>query len=288
MTYAQVYHEGAKRLKDAGIDENELDARLLLEKACNTDANTLYAHPEREVTPEEFESFELDLLKRENHIPLQHILGYTEFMGLDFLVNGDVLIPRQDTEFLVEEALTYIEDGMSVLDMCTGSGCILLSIMKYKNDIKGYGCDASKRALCVAQKNAEKHNLNACFLEGDLFEAVAKKGSDNLDADRMKFDVILSNPPYIPSHVIDTLSKEVKDHDPHMALDGGIDGLDFYRRLAKDAKSYLVNYGRLYLEIGHDQGESVPKILEEEGYKDIVALKDYSSNWRVVRATYIV
>lgn len=288
MTYLQAYLEGVDRLKTAGINECELDARLLIEKACNTDANTLYAHPEREVSSLEYSCFMLDISKREKHIPLQHIMGYTEFMGLDFLVNEDVLIPRQDTEFLVEEALTYIDDGMSVLDMCTGSGCILLSVMNYKNNIKGYGCDISAKALAIAKRNAENLKLDACFLAGDLFEALLIDNSEGYGAGDKKFDVIISNPPYIPRDVIDTLSEEVKDYDPRLALDGGEDGLDYYRRLARDAKKYLANYGRLFFEIGHDQGESVPKILIDEGYSDVVAIRDYSSNWRVVRATYIV
>ena len=291
MTYRETYLEGVRSLDEAGIAENEITARLLLEYVCNTDANTLYAHPDREVTKKEQEDYNACINKRREHIPLQHILGYQEFMGLKFTVSRDTLIPRQDTEFLVEEALIYIEDGMSVLDMCTGSGCILLSVMNYKNDIDGVGCDISKEALNTARVNAKKLNLDAQFYEGDLFDALPGTKEEALPDDKEEalpetkdkklFDVIISNPPYIPAGVINTLSEEVRDYDPHMALDGGDDGLYYYRRIAAEAKNHLKPYGRLYLEIGHDQNESVPKILKDEGYDDITVLKDYGGNWRV-------
>ncbi len=194
-------------------------------------------------------------------------------MGLEFLVSDKVLIPRIDTEFLVEEALIDINDGADVLDMCTGSGCILLSIMKYKNDINGVGADISDHALELAGKNAENLGIsNARFVHSDLFTEI-----------QGKYDFILCNPPYIRSGEIDGLMEEVRLYEPHAALDGGEDGLFFYRKIAEGAKEHLVNGGALILEIGYDQGEDVSRILKEEGYGHIRVLKDYSGNERVVK-----
>lgn len=278
-TYRETYNNGVEFLKNSEIGDADIDARLLLEYVCGTDRNTLLAHPDREVSDTEADEYLKLLKKRTEHVPLQHILGTQDFMGLTFKVDGRVLIPRQDTECLVEEALTYIEDGMRVLDMCTGSGCILLSVMNYRN-VDGVGCDYSEDALTVAKENAELLELKPVFLQGDMFETLG-------DEQNHFFDVILSNPPYIPKSVIPTLMSEVKEHDPMSALDGGEDGLDFYRIIAEKAPKYLTNYGRIYLEIGYDQGQAVSELLDKAGFSEIKVIKDYCDNDRVISAKYV-
>ena len=198
-------------------------------------------------------------------------------MGLDFYVNEHVLIPRPDTELLVEEAMLCISDGMRVLDLCTGSGCILLSLMHYKNGIEGVASDISAEALAVAGQNAERLGLagQIRFLESDLFEGLEGMGA---------FDAILSNPPYIPSADIATLMPEVREHEPGIALDGHEDGLYFYRRIIKDALPYLKLSGVLLLEIGYDQAEAVTGLLRETGYTRIEVKQDYGGHDRVVKA----
>lgn len=287
MNYKEVYEYGVHKLSEAGIDEAALDARLLLEYVCHTNRNDLLVHGDREVAEPERQSYYEIIEKRKQHIPLQHITGEQEFMGLSFEVNEHVLIPRQDTEVLVEEAMRYLHDGMDILDMCTGSGCILLSLLHYSNDCRGVGADISAQALEVAERNAvrlykqkaqygelgEKDILRSdcCFVQSDMFEAVEGK-----------FDLIVSNPPYIPSDVIPTLMEEVKAHEPMSALDGKADGLFFYREIAAKAGDYLTGGGRLFFEIGHDQAEAVSHIMEQNGYKNITVVKDLAGLDRVV------
>lgn len=208
-------------------------------------------------------------------------------MGIDFAVNDKVLIPRQDSECLVEEIMRFAGDGSDILDLCTGSGCLLLSLMHYKNNCRGVGVDISEEALEIAGRNLEMlrrdDGLNggdAVFLRGDLYDALS-------DHDK-KFDYIISNPPYIRSDVIKTLMPEVRDHEPHIALDGGDDGLDFYRRIISGAPAHLANYGMIFLEIGFDQAEDVSRILNEAGFRDISVIKDYGGNDRVVSARYVI
>lgn len=276
VEYIRLYREGVEALKDAGVAEAELDARLLLEYVCGTNRNDMYMYPDRPVEAAQCNKFSELICKRRLRIPLQHLTGVQEFMGLEFDVNKHVLIPRQDTENLVEEVLRHLHDGMSILDMCTGSGCILLSLLHYSNDCVGVGVDLSQEALEVARSNASKLGLKATFIQSDLFENVSGK-----------FDIIVSNPPYIQSAVIPTLEEEVKAHEPMMALDGSEDGLLFYRRISRDAKGYLTRGGMLFFEIGHDEREDVCAILEKEGYGEIRAMKDFAGNDRVVYATFV-
>lgn len=285
MNYRKIYETGVTRLKEAGIREAELDARLLLEQVCHTDRNTLLAHPDRPVTEEEIDSYVNYLTEREKRVPLQHIIGYQEFMGLEFYVNQHVLIPRQDTENLVEEVMPHVHDGMKILDLCTGSGCILISLLKYSNDCVGVGTDISKEALEVAAKNGEAILKEK---EGKVYEQLRFVESDLFaNLPREKFDLIVSNPPYIKTSVIDTLEPEVVSFEPHLALDGGGDGLDFYRRIAKEAGSFLVRGGMLFLEIGYDQGEAAAGLLKEAGFVDIEIRKDYGGLDRVVFGTFL-
>ena len=270
MEYAALYRMGVERLAAAGIEEAKLDARLLLEELCGTDRNDLLVHGDRPVTEQQENSYVNYIELRSRHIPLQHITGYQEFMGLRFKVTPDVLIPRQDTETLVEEALKAAKPGMNILDMCTGSGCVLISILK-NVDAKGIGYDISKQALNVAKENAKRNHVVCEFERSDLFE--------NVDG---TYDIIVSNPPYIPTEVIHTLMPEVKEFEPMEALDGMEDGLHFYRRIVREAKEHLAKGGYLMLEIGHDQGASVSEMLEYGGYAEVRVIKDLARNDRVV------
>lgn len=278
--YSEIYKEGRACLEAADIGEAELDARLLLEFVCGTNRNTLLAHGDREVSAEECERYRELIGKRAAHIPLQHLTGEQDFMGLTFLVNKEVLVPRQDTEVLVEEAMKHLHDGMRILDLCTGSGCILLSLLHYSNDCEGVGTDLSPQALSVARENYERlrearPKMKARFLEGDLFAALEER-----------FDMIVSNPPYIETGVIDTLMPEVREHEPLMALNGGADGLAFYRRIAKQAGSYLNGGGMLFFEIGCGQAEAVCGLMKEAGFCEIQVVKDFAGLDRVVYGSY--
>ncbi|MCR5734476.1 MAG: peptide chain release factor N(5)-glutamine methyltransferase [Lachnospiraceae bacterium] len=272
MTYREIYESAEKKLENAGINDSKTDARLLLEHVFSVDRNHLYLHPDEECDEKKAELYEELVNKRASHIPLQHLTGKADFMGLEFIVNKHVLIPRFDTECVVEEAMLLITDGMKVLDMCTGSGCILISLMKYKNDIEGFGADISEEALAVAKKNAELNGVSARFIKSDLFTDIGNE----------RFDAVISNPPYIKSSEIPGLMEEVRDHDPLIALDGHEDGLYFYREISRQALSHLMTGGKLIFEIGCDQGEAVSSILSDNGYKHIKVLKDLSGNDRVV------
>ena len=287
MRYADLYAQGKHALTQAGIEEAALDARLLLEFVCRTDRTTLFAHPELEVDEKQQEQFESMIAKRSERIPLQHLTGVQNFMGLDFMVNNHVLIPRQDTEILVEEVMRDFHDGAHILDMCTGSGCILLSLLHYSNDATGVGVDLSEEALAVAQANAERLGLTFADDETGNEPRVRFVCSDLFEAIDEKFDFIVSNPPYIRSDVIETLMPEVRDHDPRMALDGTADGLYFYRRIIEESGNYLKRGGQLFFEIGHDQAEDVSALMQGHGYKEIEIKKDYAGLDRVVYGTFL-
>lgn len=280
LTYAEIYQWGCEQLSAVGIDEAKTDARLLLEWCCGTDRNTLLAHGERGISEEEYRRYTDCIAGRKEHVPLQHITGEQDFMGLTFVVNKNVLVPRQDTEVLVEEVMRHLHDGMHILDMCTGSGCILLSLLRYSNNCTGVGVDISADALQVAGQNAEKilgsqvmEQSRVILRQGNLFEDL-----DSQD----KFDIIVSNPPYIRTDVIDSLMPEVKEHEPLSALDGGEDGLTFYRRIIERAGEFLMGGGMLFFEIGYDQGEEVRRLMEEAGYTNVEVIKDFAGLDRVV------
>lgn len=281
MTYRECYEQGCRTLQAAGIEETALDARLLLEAVCGTDRNDLLVHGEQQVAPEAEEKYLNWIRQRAEHIPLQQLTGEQGFMGLTFNVNEHVLIPRQDTEILVEEVLKELHDGMRVLDMCTGSGCILLSLLHYSNDCEGLGVDLSAEALEVAGRNVLKvltpeKAEHAHFLQSDLFEKVEGK-----------FEIIVSNPPYIASAEVEKLMSEVRDHEPRMALDGTEDGLYFYRRIIEEAGKHLVSSGMLFFEIGYDQGQAVSELMRTEGYCEVQVVQDYAGLDRVVLGTYV-
>lgn len=271
MNYKDSYDWGRRILEAAGIQEADWDARLLLETICGTDRNTLLVHGERPLSREEESKYQDWIQKRAQHIPLQHLTGEQEFMGLTFLVNEHVLIPRQDTEILVEEVMREMTDGSRILDMCTGSGCILLSLLHYSNDCLGTGADLSREALAVARENARRLGIQACFLCSDLFDKIEDK-----------YDIIVSNPPYIQTGVIGGLMDEVRLHEPLSALDGGEDGLVFYRKILEGCGKHLVRGGSLYFEIGYDQGEAVKGLMEKYGFSQVRVVKDLAGLDRVV------
>lgn len=274
MKYLECYKEGCRKLKLAEVPEAELDARLLLEFICGTNRNDLLVHGDREVDADKQAAYEEAIGRRMERIPLQHITGEQDFMGLSFKVNEQVLIPRQDTEILVEAVLKQMQDYSRILDMCTGSGCILISLLHYNNWCEGVGADISPGALQVAEINGQRllsEEKRPLWVESNLFENVEGK-----------FDIIVSNPPYIRSAVIETLMPEVKDYEPLSALDGTEDGLYFYREIVKQAPKYLKKEGKLFFEIGHDQGAEVSALLEEAGFQQIQVIKDYAGLDRVV------
>ena len=276
MTLRGAYEYGQEKLKNAGISDAAVDAWYLLEFATGLNRAEYFLRMNEEMAPEEEAKYREYIERREKRIPLQHITGTQEFMGLEFLVNEHVLVPRQDTEVLVETVLDDLQPGMDVLDMCTGSGCILLSLMKLRKDVCGTGVDISEEALDVARGNAEKLDVKATFLQSDLFEKV--EGT---------YDVIVSNPPYIRTCVIEELEAEVRLYDPMLALDGKEDGLYFYRRIIGESVKFLKEKGKLYFEIGHDQGVDVKQLMEEAGFSYVTVKKDLAGLDRVVFGVYI-
>ena len=295
---------GKKLLVEAGVEEEEaaLEVRLLLQESfslntagyllrkqellCKADREKVEAADiEQTEILGKLHSFFENFEKRRRRIPLAQILGRQSFYGLDFFVNEDVLIPRADTECLVDLVLEDYADlakqagfsSLNILDLCTGSGCIGISVAKHLPYQELLLLDLSEKALAVAKKNAEKHlGENVTFLQSDLLTKVQGK----------KFSLLLSNPPYIVSRVIPGLDREVSEYEPKMALDGGEDGLVFYRRIAKEAKAVLLPGARLYLEIGYDQGESVKDIFQKEGYEAVEVFPDLSGNPRVLRGIF--
>lgn len=303
------------RLKEAGVEEAELDLRLLMQEAFSLDTKdyllgkreSVSSFCSSEALNSDLSRFFSFLEQRLQRIPLSQILGRQEFFGLSFLVNENVLSPRQDTECIVERILLEEENTsekpLSVLDLCTGSGCIGLTLAKHLPCHKLILLDKSGKALEVAKKNYRRLFFNqedtfkssgkddfteqnkgasVYFLESDLFSSLP---SFMKEKDISGFDILVSNPPYIRRDVLSTLDDEVALHEPRMALDGGIDGLDFYRRIAKEGKRFLLPGGRVYLEIGYDQGESVKIIFQKEGYQEVEVFPDYEGRDRGLYAT---
>ena len=282
-TLQMIYREGKEQLELSGVPDADLDAWYLLEFVTGISKARYYGNPEAGMEEEEVLRYRDVIRQRAERIPLQHITGEQEFMGFSFQVNEHVLIPRQDTETLVEEAFGVLKPKMEILDLCTGSGCILLSLLKLGEKrgiagLKGTGADISREALKVAEENGRRLEIpedQLAWVRGDLFEKL--EGS---------FDLLVSNPPYIPSGELSGLQEEVRLHDPALALDGHEDGLYFYRRIAAEAGKYLRDGAYLMLEIGWDQGEAVSTLLEVAGYREVEVKKDLSGNDRVVRGRY--
>lgn len=279
-TWEALLKEGQEILEAAGIEEAGLDAWLLLEYESGKNRAYYFAHCKEEADEEIKTPYMEKIRKRAQYIPLQHLTHQGYFMGYEFFVNENVLVPRQDTEVLVEEALSLIKEKEvpQILDMCTGSGCILLSILLEREDALGTGVDLSEKALSVAEKNRETYHLEtrAELIKSDMFQ------SGYFEGKKESFDIIVSNPPYIPTEEIEKLQAEVRFHDPFMALDGKEDGLYFYRIIAKNAGEYLKPGGFLACEIGCDQGEDVKKMFESCGFSDVKVIKDLAGLDRVV------
>ncbi len=288
-TIKQFMKYATDTLKQSEIETPVLEAGVILCHVLNCDRSYLYAHDDRVLEEAELERLESLILQRSEKVPLQYLLGETEFMSLTFKVSPAVLIPRQDTELLVERCMELIKvksasineashmgslPKAKVLDMCTGSGCIAVSIAHYCPEARVTACDVSLDALEIAKTNSRLAGVQdrLDFRRGDLFEAL--EGGE-------RFDIIASNPPYIETSTVEQLQSEVKDHEPSIALDGGSDGLDFYRRIVEAAPQFLAEGGFLVMEIGYNQGFSVSRLMEQ-AFEGIVVLQDFGQNDRVV------
>lgn len=275
-SYFDLYDEG--RIALFKLQDGENDARLLLLWACEIEMPELLSeYTTAEVSERKAKKYRNAIDMRRSGIPLQYITHESHFCGLDLYVDENVLVPRFDTEVLVEKILTDNTDrNISVLDLCTGSGCIAIALAKLGAYHKVYGSDISRKALEIADRNAETNGTEITFYESDMFEQLGELRN---------LDIIVSNPPYIKSSVCEELMTEVRDHEPRLALDGDADGLRFYRIIAAEAREHLRKGGKLYLEIGYDQAEEVRNLLEEHKYNDIEVIKDLSGLDRVICST---
>lgn len=314
MTYRELLTEGVSYLNDNGITEYESNAWILFEFVFDMKRHQYFMKMNDAVTDEAAVArYRECLTKRAEHIPVQYITGTQDFMGMTFMVNENVLIPRQDTEVLVENVLKAVEElkrtlqttsclngsqnniaykadyndkmtesayeNVRVLDMCTGSGCIAISVSRLGN-VDVTAVDISEKALEVARTNAK--NLGADrvdFIQSDLFDKI---NVNNGVEPSPRYDIIVSNPPYIPSEVVDGLMPEVREHEPRLALDGTEDGLEFYRRITEESVKYINKNGWLMYEIGCEQGEAVSKIMLDNGYEDVRVIKDLAGLDRIV------
>lgn len=276
MQIKDVIRKGMIELKVNGIEEPNLKARLLMQHILNKPRQYLLVHDTDMLTLRQEVDYFKAIKKLKQGVPLQHITNMQEFMKLNFYVSQDVLIPRPDTEILVEEVINIAKKirAKKILDLCTGSGAIAVSLAKYIEDSQITATDISEKALRVAKLNAKNNEVEdkITFLKSDLFKEIPKE----------KYDIIVSNPPYIRKEEIERLDREVKK-EPHIALDGGEDGLDFYREIIHNSEEYLKFNGYLCLEIGYDQKIDVIEFIEnEEKYKDTYSKKDLYGNDRIV------
>lgn len=281
MTIKDIIVKYSKELEEISPTPR-LDVETLLQKVLGVDRLYILLNLERVLSEDEEQLFNKFINERLNNRPIAYIVGNREFMGLDFFVKEGVLIPRPDTEVLVEEVIKLAKkkDAKNILDIGTGSGAITVSLAKYLENVKVTSVDISDIALEIGKRNAISNEVDdrINFVKSDLFTNIDKE---------TKFDIIVSNPPYIKREVIDTLDKQVKDYEPYNALEGGVDGLDFYRAITKQAKEYLKKGGILAYEVGHDQSEDVSKLMEMDGYTNIYTLKDLQQIDRVVIGTVL-
>ena len=279
MKIKEVLLNGIRILKENDIEDSNMKAKIIFAELLGKNKEYLISHDEEEIEDGLNRIFLEKIEQLKNHEPLQYIINKQEFMGLEFYVDENVLIPQPDTENLVEEVIHLsdksrknLKKELRILDLCTGSGAIAISLSKLIKNALIYASDISKEALKIAEENSNRNSANVLFFESDLFKDIS-----NL----YKFNIIVSNPPYIEKDIIKTLSEEVKK-EPMLALDGGEDGLDFYRKIAKDAKEYLKENGYLAFEIGYNQKKAVIEILKENGYRNIYSRKDLGGNDRIV------
>lgn len=277
MTYRTLLSHGIEQLESCSIPDSSVDAWLLLSFVTKKSKALLLMDMEEEVQDEVASEYLDCISKRAANYPLQYITHEQCFYGYDFYVDERVLIPRYDTEILEEQLLKVLKSGMSILDMCTGSGCILLTAMKKIVGVTGTGVDISPGALEVAGLNAKRLDVEPRFIQSDIYEALPEKE---------KYDVITSNPPYIRSTVVPELMQEVKGFEPGIALDGGEDGLIFYRKITEGAVCRLKTSGYLIYEIGYDQGQDVADIMLQHGFSDVKVIKDLAGLDRVVMGQY--
>ena len=295
MTYQEAYKKAVRNLNENQISDAESDAWILMEHVTGMNRTRYYVDGFDEMDPEdEKQYFEL-IGKRLQRIPVQHLTGIQEFMGMAFMVNEHVLIPRQDTEILVEEAENSprirgeefgdeareefpeelirreIPGNIEVLDMCTGSGCIIISMKKRNPELVCTAVDVSEEALAVARENARRLGADVEFIKSDMFSEI-----------QGQFDIIVSNPPYIPTDVIATLMPEVAEFEPREALDGRGDGLYFYSKILEQCKNYMKPDGYVLFEIGCKQGDSVSTMMRLAGFSEVHVIKDLARNDRVV------
>ena len=276
-TIQQLLDYGKDKLIQSGNEYAKYDRKVLLEEALGCNYMYMLTHGDEEVPEDKEQQYRKWITRRSEHYPLQYLLGYAHFMDYTFAVNEHVLIPRNDTEILVEnanEVLAGMEEEQKtirVLDLCCGSGCIGISLKLYHKQIELTLSDISEEALAVARQNVERHQVDAKVQQGDLLEGITER-----------YDMIVSNPPYIESRVIDTLMPEVREYEPMLALDGGEDGLMFYRRIVDQAQSHLMQGGWLFFEIGYNQGQDVATLMQEHGFTNVQVIKDYAGLDRVV------
>lgn len=280
LTFRQARLLAEKELKEGGVPDADIDAQLLLEYASSLGRGQLFLKENEQIPQAVLAIYREAVSRRKRRIPLQQIVGTACFMGMDFIVSEHVLTPRQDTEVLAEQAIDHIRriqkgrgasgERVRVLDVCTGSGCLIVSAARFCPGIEAVGTDISRDALDIARRNVQNSGTDVSLLCGDLFEKVSGG-----------FDLIMSNPPYVRSDDIPKLMEEVRDHEPRLALDGGQDGLSFYRRIIEKAPLYLKEGGCLLFEIGADQGRDVRHLLKAHGFGDMSVIKDYSGLDRV-------
>ena len=281
MTVLESIQRSTEFLAKKGVESPRLQVELLLEHVLKMPRMKLYLNFERKLTAEETDALRAMVVRRGNREPLQHIVGSTSFCGFEIAVNKNVLVPRPETELLAERAWTFLSglnsDSGSALDLCTGSGCLIIAIAAHCPNARLLASDLSTEALACARENATKNNLvnRIEFLQGDGFAAIPENSV---------FDLIVSNPPYIPSKEIETLDPEVRDFDPRLALDGGLDGLDFYRRIAAEAKRYLKRSGRLMLEFGDGQATALNDLFSGQNWVVEKIERDYSQRERMLIA----
>jgi len=285
MQLAEYIKSIKQIMEDNNIPEADTQIRIILRDIASIDTAMIMGHPEMELPENIITQINNVIDRRLRREPLQYILGSWNFMGLDFCVEPEVLIPRPDTEVLVETAMRSLHDGMRILDLCTGTGCILISLLNYSNNCSGTGVDISDKAISLSRRNAQtilgakediSDNLDSVcsFVLADLYD-----GAEGI------YDLIVSNPPYIATDVIETLEPEVAEYEPHLALDGGADGYDLVKRIILGASKHLIPGGQLMMEIGHDQGAGTCELMEQSGFIGVECIKDYAGLDRVVIGT---